>query len=253
MNEIKNFKNIDAIAVKAREVFRENENQTKKDFEEIFFLYFQTIKSIFKFYTPKEWEGSQNELTIGVMIQCLETVLAMYYLSESGFWHNALALKRNYVELFSVSIIIGYEKQAYIDWKNKRNTLKDFGKIIKRIEKSENIPQEEKSFIPILKQYWNEASANNSHNTSLNSIRTLVKSGKIEFEPMVVKKEYLEKRIGALRNMILNLLSLTLGIFNYGEFTEKNSERFPEALNIIGHANSLFKKGKDEWLNEGTT
>lgn len=251
MSEINTFKELDNLVEEARNFFHTNLDQSQSELKEIFFHCFRVLKSISKFYKPEEWENSRQEYTLSVLMQSLETILAMYYLTESGFWDNALVLKRNYVELLSIAIAIGYDNQCFIDWKNNRDCINSFSKISKRIEESDVIPEIEKKLLPLLKKYWNETSQSYSHNIGLKSIRTLVKSGQIKFEPKTAKSDFQTKRLRTFRNMLLNILSLILGIFKYGEVTESRKTEFPEALDIINHSNIFFQN--ENWRSQETT
>lgn len=250
MNILQTFNKIDKLTIEARNYFRKNFNKSQKEFENIFSFCFIVIESISKFYAPNEWEDSQQGNALGILIQCLETILAMYYLTESGFWDNALILKRNYSELLSVAIAIGYDKKCYVDWKNNRDCFNNFTKIKNRIEKSNDIPEIDKKLLVILKKYWNESSQKYSHSICINSIRTLLKSGKFEFEPKIAKPFFQQKRLRTFRNMVLNVLSIILGIFKYGKVTESRKKEFPEALNIIKQSNIFFNN--TEWKQQTT-
>jgi len=244
MPEISNFKELNELVVGARKFFHENSGQSQKEFEEVFFHCFEVFKSITKFYKPEAWRGIRQECVLGILIQSIETILAMYYLAESGFWQNSLVLKRNYVELISVAIVIGYDNQCYVEWKHNRDCFGDFTKISKRIRDSACIPDIEKELLPILKKYWCESSNLYSHNVSPQSIRAMAVSGQIAFEPKTVKVDFQQERLGALRNMLLNILSLILGIFDYGGIAESRKKEFPEALELIRKSNVFLNNEK---------
>lgn len=250
MSEIHSFKELDRLSIEARGFFRKNLDETQQEFEELFSFCFKLLKSITKFYTPDEWKDSRQEYSLGVLMQSIETVLAMYYLTESGFWDNSLVLKRNFAELLSVAIAIGYDNQCYIDWKNNRDCFNSFSKIAKRIEQSNDIPEIDKKFLPLLKKYWGESSQTFSHNVSFDSIRTLVKSGQIKFEPKTATPSFQQKRLRTFRNMVLNIISLLLGIFNYGVVAEYRKEEFPEVLEIIRQSNIFFSN--NDWKEQET-
>lgn len=240
MPEIKTFQEIDSLVSRSRVFFRNNLGEAQPEIEQIIELCFKILRSISKFYSPEKWENSQQEYALGVLIQSLETTLSMYYLSESGYWDLSLTFKRNIAELFSVAIAVGYDMQCYVDWKNERDNINDFGKIIKRIEHSKEVSDIDKSFLPMLKKYWNESSQIYSHNIGKKSIRALAKSGQIKFEPKIAPADFQQERLRTIRNILLNILSLICGIFNYGEVTKSRKQEFPEALGLIAEANSYF-------------
>lgn len=240
MTEVKTFQELEILVSQSRGFFRKNLGEAQPEIEQIIELCFKILRSISKFYSSEKWENSQQEYALSVLIQSLETTLSMYYLSESGYWDLSLTFKRNIAELFSVAIAIGYDTQCYIDWKNERDNINDFGKIIKRIDQSREIPDIDKGFIPMLKKYWNESSQIYSHNVGKKSIRTLVKSGQIKFEPKIAPADFQQERLRTIRNILLNILSLISGIFNYGEVTKNRKQEFPEALGLIAEANSYF-------------
>lgn len=250
MTEVQIFQDLDKLVIQARIFFRKNLGKTQPEIEEIFEVCFKLLKSISKFYTPKEWKDSQQEYSLCILIQAIETILAMYYLAESGYWDNSLTFKRNLAELFSLAIAIGYDKQCYIDWKNGRDNINSYKKITKRIEKSKVIPQIDKKFLPLLKKYWQEGSLSYSHNIDIKSIRTIVKSGQIKFEPKMVKPYFQQQRLRAIRNMLLNVISLLVGIFDYGKVTESRKKEFPEALYLINKCN-LFLTNRT-WKSQKT-
>ncbi|MFH0846285.1 MAG: hypothetical protein V1851_02725 [Patescibacteria group bacterium] len=251
MSEVNTFTDITKLIDTAEKTFSEQDIKEFEDIEKIFTLTLLTMRSISKFYSSDEWKDSNYEYALGVLIQSLETVLSMYSLSRSGFWDNTLVLKRNYSELLAVAIAIGYDQQCFIDWKNNRGKMKSFGDICKQISASNTVPEyPEKELLVILKRYWNESSQVYSHNISLKAIRTLVKKGQIKFEPKTATIEFETYRLRTLRNMLINILSILMGIFDYGKFTQERKESFPEALKIITDANEVFTN--TDWSSQKT-
>jgi len=185
-----------------------------------------------------------------VLIQAVETVLAMYYLSESGFWDSSLALKRNFSELLLTGIAIGYDVQCFRDWKCERDSFNDFNKILSRVQSSTNIPDIEKSLPPHLKRYWIESSQFFSHNIRPRSIRTLPKDGQFKYEPKVVKIEFREKRLHTIRNMLIDIISISCGIFKYDAVVRRSKSQFPEAPQIIARCNKCMQN--EEWKKQKT-
>lgn len=241
MAEVNTFEEIEKLMQEAETAFRKDEATEFGNVAHVFSTIFSTLRSVAKFHPPEEWKDSREEYVLAVLIQALETVLAMYSLSKNGFWDNALVLKRNYSELLAVAIAVGYDKQCFIDWKNDRDQMKGFDKICRRINESESVPEvPEKQLLKILQKYWNESSQTYSHNTALTSIRTIVADGQVKFEPKVSTSDFRNCRLRTVRNMLINIQSILLGIFDYGSVTEMRKDEFPEALAIIDDSNRIF-------------
>jgi len=134
------FREVEELCQAARENFRNEALAKQTQFGEVVGLLFRVFQSVGKFKPPAEWRGSREEWVLSLLIQALEVVLAMYYLSESGFWDNALALKRNYVELLTAAIAVGYDKTCYVDWKNARKCVDSFEKLYRRAASSTGEP-----------------------------------------------------------------------------------------------------------------
>ena len=250
MPDINNFDSLDKLCQQARHQFRGHNSRKQSEIDTVFTLCFDVLKSIGKFKPPGEWTDSKETWVVSVLIQSIETVLAMYYLSESGFWDNALALNRNYSELLVLSIAIGYDDQCFMDWKMKRSNFNTFHKIFKRATNSPKVPAVEKSLLPHLKRYWIESSQIRSHNIRLDSIRTLVKGGQIAFEPKVATAEFHEKRLNTIRNMLLDVVSILLGTFDYYPVVAARKSEFPEAPNILARWKQCWQN--QTWQNEET-
>ena len=203
-----------------------------------------------KFKQPGEWADSKEEWVISVSIQSIETLLAMYYLSESGFWDNALALNRNSSELLVPLVAIGYDDQCFKDWKNKRSNFNTFDKILKKATDTPNVPATERSLLSHLKRYWIESSQIRSHNIRLDSIRILANQGQIGFEPKVATPEFHEKRLNTIRNMLIDVVSILLGIFDYYPVVAAWKSEFPEAPNILARWKQCSQN--QTWQNEET-
>ena len=104
---------------------------------------------------------------------------------------------------------------------------------MKRATDSPNVPATERSLLPHLKRYWIESSQIRSHNIRLDSIRTLANQGQIRFEPKVATLEFHEKRLNIIRNMLIEVVSILLGIFDYYPLVAVRKSEFPEAPNIL--------------------
>jgi hypothetical protein len=250
MSEVRAFEDLDRLCLEARKHFRSHALQDQGDVESVFNLCFDLYRSIGKFKKPEEWKDSREEYTLSVLIQTIETVLAMYYLSESGFWDNALALKRNVSELMLTAIAIGYDSQCFIDWKNERDSFSDFNKVLSRVQDSTNVPDIERSLVPHLKRYWIESSQFFSHNIRMRSIRTLPEVGQFKFEPKLADVEFQGERLHTIRNMLLDVISISLGIFEYGAVTKRRKPEFPEAPQIIARCNKCMQN--EDWKKQRT-
>jgi hypothetical protein len=250
MSKVRAFEDLDRLCLEARKYFRSHALQDQGDVESVFNLCFDLYKSIGKFKKPEEWKDSGEEYTLSVLIQTIETVLAMYYLSESGFWDNALALKRNVAELMLTAIAIGYDSQCFIDWKNERDSFGDFNKVLSRVQDSTNVPDIERSLVPHLKRYWIESSQFFSHNIRMRSIRTLPEGGQFKFEPKLADVKFQGERLHTIRNMLLDVISISLGIFEYDEVTKRRMTEFPEAPQIIARCNKCMQN--EHWKKQRT-
>lgn len=242
MSEISTFEELETLCKEAREHFSEHESEKKEEISYVFGLLIRMLRIISRFKTPEEWKESQEEDVLGVALQAVETLLAMYYLSESGFWDNALVLKRNYSELLITAIVIGYDPQCYIDWKHGRDCLDSFKKMCKRALESNDVPDTEKSLIPILKKYWSESSQFFSHNVSRKSIRTLVSSGQIKFEPKKATSDFQKARMNTIRNMLANIISILSGVFKFDLVVGTRQAEFSEGQNFVNELNGFFQK-----------
>ena len=209
------------------------------------------FRSLGRLYSPGQLDGTRQEATIGVLVQATETVFAMYFLTRDGFWDEALVLRRNYSELLAVAMAIGYDQECFTDWKHERPNFASFEKICSRVEQSDNVPGIEKGLLPLLKRYWAESSQQFSHRVRRSSVRTMVKDGQIRFEPKVASYDFQETRMNALRNMLQNILSVLLGVTDFGRLCEGAQERFPEGAAIIARANECFLNAV--WRGEKTT
>lgn len=236
--DVYGFEKIDSFVISARGYFRITSKNKRLEIQEVVNLFLKFVRSIGKFKTPDEWKNTKEEYFLGSIFKSLQMVLGIYYLCESGFFDLSLALKRNYVELLLVSIAIGYDKQCFIDWKNKRDHFTDAHKIAKRICKSTKVPELEKGLIPRLLKYWNESSQTDSHQLNIENIEGINKDGIINFGMRTINEDVQNMRLNTIRNMIINILCVTLGVFNYGETAKANPKKYPEALGLIAEYNN---------------
>lgn len=240
MSAVVVFQDIETLCQTARESFRSDLLAKQTQFGEVVDLLFRVLRSIGKLKPAVEWHESRQEWVLGLVIQALEIVLAMYYLSESGFWDNALALKRNYVELLTTAIAIGYDEACYVDWRHARKNASSFGKLYRRAADAAGVPQMEKDLLPVLKNYWAESSQGFSHKVKVDAVRALVTNGEARFEPKIAEAAFGVSRLNALRNMTLNLISTLLGIFDYSSEAYRRKDEFPEAISLIQEYNRYF-------------
>lgn len=103
---------IDEIVLEARNQFRAHSVPKQEEINGVLLLFWDTASSIGKIKPVSQWENSREEYTVNILVQSIETISAMYYLSESGFWDNALTLKRNIAELLTAAIAIGHDEQS---------------------------------------------------------------------------------------------------------------------------------------------
>src|SRR3990167_4438113 len=229
MGNVSNFSDYDAYVLSAREYFRSHASDKKTELAEVVDLFFDLTLSIGKSRTPVEWGKSKEEDTVKVLIKSMQAIFSMYYLSESGFYNLALALKRNFTELLMVAIAIGYDDQCYIDWKNDRSNFRDMHNIASRLAGLQSIPDDpEKKLIPILSRYWNESSSLHSHQITKSSINEGMdaKAGDFHLGVRVVTEEFQGRRLNTLRNMCLNVIAVLLGVFEYDELI-KDRAKYP--------------------------
>lgn len=250
MNQPSGFASIEAICEQAREQFRSCAAPKAGEIDKVFALFIDVFHGIGALYSAEELAGSRQEAAIGVIVQAVETVLAMYFMAEDGFWTTSLALKRNYTELLLVAIAIGYDQQCYVDWKHERDSFASFAKIYRRVEQSEHVPSMEKGVLPLLKSYWAESSQLFSHNVQRSSVRTLVRDGSVGFEPKVATCDFQERRMATIRNMLVNVLSVLFGITDFGRRAYERREKFPGGARIIAAANACFQN--QAWKNART-
>lgn len=248
MTELSDFDSLERLVEQDREHYHAHSARKKAEINMIFSLLLDIFGSIHKLYSDEQLKDSQEEAALGVLVQAVETVLAMFFLAESGFWTNSLSLKRNYTELLLAAIAIGYDRQCFIDWKHERANFDSFDKMYKRVARSNSVPQEEKSLLPLLKSYWSESSQRFSHNIKRGSIRTLIKDGQVHFEPKIVTVEFQEGRMNTIRNMLLNVVSVLLGVVQFGRRAFEVRAHFPEGKAIIDRANECFQN--QTWKNE---
>jgi hypothetical protein len=250
MSKINSFNDINNLVSAARSSFSANKSTQKEDIELVTTTLLDAFQSITKIYSPEEWSDSRHEMVVIVLMQCFEGVFANYFLSESGYWENASVLQRNYIELLSISIAIGYDNSLYIDWVHERDNMKSFRKIMKSLKESNHVPETKREILTYMDKQWARLSQNYSHNLSKKSLRTKVVEGKINLEPRVVTVEFQKKRITKCRNMLVNILSVLLGVFDYGKVAESRKSDFPEALGIIGRSNEILNNLV--WKNQKT-
>lgn len=246
-----NLESIARLRAEAVRQFGAGRGAKTSELDEVFTMFCDAVGSLGRLYAPEELEGTQREAAVSVLVQAVETVLAMYFLSESGFWDNALALKRNYSELLAVAIAIGYDQRCYVDWKNERSNLSSFAKISKRVQASPSVPDVWKSLLTLLATYWTESSQRFSHHVGRRSIRTVVQGGQVYFEPKVATHQFQEARMNALRNMLLNVVSILMGVTDFGRVAYEKREELPEAANVMVRANACL--GNEAWKSELTS
>ena len=125
-----------------------------------------------------------------------------------------------------------------------------FEKIYRRVEQSESVPLVDKELLPLLKSYWAESSQVFSHSVKRSSIRTLVNGGEINFEPKVVTCNFQQGRTRTIRNMLMNVLSVLLGLTDFAHRAYGRRASFLEGAQIIARANACFQN--ENWRNEPT-
>jgi len=108
----------------------------------------------------------------------------------------------------------------------------------------------EKRVLPLLKSYWAESSQLFSHNVQRSSVRTLVRDGSVRFEPKVAPCDFQERRMGTIRNLLVNVLSVLFRITDFGPRAYERREKFPDGARIIAAANACFQN--EAWKNEHT-
>jgi hypothetical protein len=251
MPEVKDLSTIDGLCQQARSAFRANAAHKQAELSKVFTLLIDVFRSVGKMRSPEQWTGTKEEAAFEVLIQAIETTLSMYYLSESGFWDNALAMKRNVSELLLTAIAVGYDQQCFVDWKHSRSSADSFERLFKRVSSSQLVPDVEKSLLPHLKRYWVESSERFSHNISRKSIRTISNQGQFQLEPKAASSEFRDGRINTIRNIFLNVLSIALGMFRYDRVAFERRADFPEAQSLISRANECFQN--ESWKRELTT
>lgn len=250
MPEPSDFASLEELCDEARAHFRSHEGDVAKEVDQVLELLLDVFRSVGQLYTVDELRGSKQEAAMGVLVQALETVLAMYFLSQDGFWDNALVLKRNYAELLLVALGIGHDHLIFVDWKHGRGNVSSFEKVLRRVDASTDVPCKQKSVLPLLKRYWCESSQSFSHSFSRSSIRTSVVDGQVHFEPKTATAEFQHGRMRALRNMLLNLAAALLSIVGFQTRAYEKRESFPDGASVAARARECFQNEK--WKAEQT-
>jgi len=251
MKDALDFSAIVTICNQAREQFRSYKQPYESDINKVFSLFIEVFQGIGILYSAEELAGSRQAAAIVVIVQAIEIVLAMYFMAEDGFWDTSLTLKRNYTELLLVGIAIGYDQQCYIDWKHERDNFDSFTKIYRRVEQNNLIPSPEKDLLPVLNKYWIESSRLYSHNIKRSSIRTMLAEGNIGLEPKVATNTFQEERTRTIRNMLVNIVSVLIGITDFARRAYEYREKYPQGARIISIANECFQN--NAWKNQHTS
>jgi len=241
--QVKTFEDLEVYINFARATFRIQSREKIKEVAKVFNLYLNFIKSIGKFRKPEEWKDSREEYILKLHFKALEYLLGMFYLSESGLYKDALALKRNIIEIIILSIAIGHSEEAFIKWRNKLKDFRDYYKITSFVASIENLPELEKAQLSYWKKQYKDA-CSYSHALNIDIFTKKIKEGIADLGPRIITKEYQDRRLNTIRNLCLNLLCILIGIFDYSNITKKEKEKFPEAPKLIAEANKYFRSEK---------
>lgn len=230
MGDVNSFSDVDSLIKEARDNFRTDSAGKLFDIKTVFNLYLDILKFIGSTKSLEEWTGSREEDVLKILVKTSQTVLAMLYLSEDGFYYLSNVFLRNYVELLMSAIAIGHDPDLHIAWKHRRDDFKDVHTVARKILQLQALPTLEKQLIPTLLKHWNEASDAYSHQISKDAVEQGLKftEGNFSMEPLVLKEEYQDNRKELIRNMLLNIISVVIGIFKdtYNEEAKPLVERY---------------------------
>lgn len=209
-----------------------------------FEVYFSFLKSITKNLNFHDAKNSNLHYKIGVSIKSVRILLPYFYLSIKGFYDEANILIRNFVELSLVLIDIGYNTQSLIYWKNgKSGEFSEIKNVLKRIDENKgNIPEVDLRAVDYLKSKYNQLSQEFSHELRLQNIEKIFKSdGSVKFCDKANEKFTL-KRADSFRALILNAISLLIGVTNYSSMVRANLANYPEAIGLKNRFENFFKE-----------
>ena len=250
MPNVASFAHIVGLTDQARDAFRASSSPKADEVEVVFGLFVDLLSGVGAVTPAVEITATRLQASIGILSQAMETVFAMYSLSESGFWDNALALKRNFSELLLTAIAVGYDERCFIDWKHDRGNMASFDKVYRRAESSHCVPALEKELLPLLKRYWIESSHRFSHNVKRASVRTMPRDGSISLEPNTVTPNIPGMRLATLRNMMLNVVSVLAGVSDFPRRAYESRESFPIGESLIDRINACSQD--EAWKTEPT-
>lgn len=216
-----------------------------------FEVYFSFLKSVTKNLNFHDAKNSNLHYKIGVSIKSVRILLPYFYLSIKGFYDEANILVRNFVELSLVLIDIGYNNQSLIYWKNgKPGEFSEINNILKRIEENrDNIPEVDLKAVDYLKSKYHQLSQEFSHELRLQNIEKIFKNdGSVKFCDRANEKFTL-KRANSFKALILNAISLLIGVTNYPFLVSSNPSQYPEAMKLKNEFEA-FLKDMDTLRNE---
>lgn len=234
---INNFlKDIDKFTGETEEYTRKIFSKYNKwqSINKAFNVYFSFLRSIAKNVDFSNAKNSNLHYRIGVSIKSVRMLLPYFYLSIRGFYDEANILVRNFVELSSVLIDIGYNDQSLIYWKNgKPGAFSEITNLLKRINKNrDNIPEVDLKAVDYLKTKYYQLSQEFSHELCLQNIEKIFKSdGSVKFSDRA-NEEFTLKRAESFKALILNATSLLIGVTNYSSLVNSNPSNYPETVKL---------------------
>ena len=171
---------------------------------------------------------------VGISVKSVRVLFPYLYVSIKGFYDEANAFVRNFVELSLILIDIGYNNESLVYWKNgKPGEFSDIKSVLKRIDKNkDNIPKVDWGAVRYFKDKYYQISQDFSHELKLQNIEKIFKlNGSVKFSDRA-NEEFTIMRMKSFQSLILNAISLLVGVTNYSELVNRNSSNYPEAIQL---------------------
>lgn len=237
-----NFRELDNFVQETRKIFRDRVADKRNASASAISLCYKLFLHIPELVSPTEREVAK----IGALSKSMQMILGICYLSESGFYNLVGPLLRNYIELYATLIAIGFDSQCFIDWNNKRTNIRDFGRLVKRIKQSAQIPSVYKDDLQFLSNLWAKISSVHSHQLSPESFKGGFVDGSFVIGVHRASDEDQRKRLNLITVLCLNLSSLFLALYNFREIASEQPARFPTSNKLLEVYDDLFNAYANE-------
>ncbi|MCL4257618.1 MAG: hypothetical protein KJZ53_03705 [Anaerolineales bacterium] len=218
MPEVLDFEGIDKQVLQIRGLFRGAKLEEMGDLTlaiSTFLAFVQFSKQATNRYNL---EDERFESFLGLVVKAFHMVLGVLYMSESGLYNLVGPLVRNYSELVTLAVSVGFDDQIYIDWKNRRDTVNTFAKLRQRSNASGSVPEEYKKGLLLLAfQYWIKASDESAHQLNPKVLDGVLSMPVVEFGIMQADVAWQRKRVNLLIALCLNLCTLMQDVGDYSK------------------------------------